>query len=163
MTARRSYRPRTAALLAVLLMPPLVLGCSAASSPQSKSSSQAPNSDSRVTAAPANVEKIASMTNCTVELRTEADELREGVCVTPQGNWIVTTFPAEKFKRSWLDAASMYGGTYLVGPRWAISGELTVLKTLRKKVGGELQELRGIGSPAPSDPSRASTDPQGQP
>ncbi|MFE1961511.1 hypothetical protein [Streptomyces sp. NPDC059479] len=163
MTARRSHHPRTAALLAALLMPPLVLGCSAASSPQSKGSSQAQNSDSGVIDAPANVEKIASMTNCTVELRTEADELREGVCVTPQGNWIVTTFPAEKFKRSWLDAASMYGGTYLVGPRWAISGELTVLKTLRKKVGGELQELRGIGSPASSNPSRATTDPQGQP
>lgn len=94
--------------------------------------------------APANIEKIASMTGCTAEMRTEADELREAVCVTPDGNWIVTTFPTEKLKLTWLDTASMYGGIYLVGPKWAIGAEPPLLKKLRETVGGELQELRGL-------------------
>lgn len=38
----------------------------------------------------------------------------------------------------------MYGGTYLVGPKWAIGAKSQVLKELRTKVGGELQELRGM-------------------
>lgn len=95
-------------------------------------------------AAPADIETIASMTGCTAEMRTDADELREAVCVTPEGNWIVTTFPTEKLKLTWLDTASMYGGVYLVGPKWAIGAEPRLLRKLRTTVGGELEELRGL-------------------
>lgn len=126
-----------------LLLAALVMGCSAdpavrASPPRKATTTPAPS------AAPASIEKIASMTGCSAEMRTEAEELREAVCVTPEGNWIVTTFPTEKLKLTWLDTASMYGGTYLVGPRWAIGAKPQLLKTLRTKVGGELQELRGM-------------------
>lgn len=144
MNAPRARPARTVAALAVpLLLASLTIGCSA--DPAGKAS---PSTEGKCHACSVgrarSIEKIASMTDCAVEMRTDADELREAVCVTTEGNWIVTTFPTEKLKLTWLDTASMYGGTYLVGPKWAIGAKSQVLKELRTKVGGELQELRGM-------------------
>nr|WSZ99823.1 hypothetical protein OH820_32935 [Streptomyces sp. NBC_00857] len=149
------HPPRAVALLAALLLPALLVGCSADQPDTRDAARPKPSTSGVPSPAPANIEKIASLTGCEAEIRMEADELREGVCKTSRGNWIVTTFPAEKFKRTWLDTASMYGGTYLVGPKWAIGAKPGVLKQLRTKVGGELQQLRSINDPAPATGSPA--------
>ncbi|MCL8013136.1 hypothetical protein [Streptomyces sp. AS02] len=99
--------------------------------------------------APAKIEVIADLTGCEVKIRTEADELREGVCRTEQGDYLITTFPAEKYKLTWLDAASVYGGKYLVGTRWVVSAKPKVLERLRPRLGGNIQQLQGVG-PAPT-------------
>ncbi|MEU9053452.1 hypothetical protein AB0D37_24025 [Streptomyces sp. NPDC048384] len=101
--------------------------------------------------APAKVEVIADLTGCKVKIRTEADELREGVCHTKKGDYLITTFPQEKFKLTWLDAAAVYGGKYLVGTRWVVSAKPEVLDRLRPQLGGKIQQLQGVGpKPAPS-------------
>ncbi|KUO06179.1 hypothetical protein AQJ67_04100 [Streptomyces caeruleatus] len=101
--------------------------------------------------APAKVEVIADLTGCKVKIRTEADELREGVCHTGKGDYLITTFPQEKLKLTWLDAAAVYGGKYLVGTRWVVSAKPALLERLRPQLGGKIQELRGTGpTPAPS-------------
>lgn len=101
--------------------------------------------------APAKVEVIADLTGCKVKIRTEADELREGVCHTKKGDYLITTFPQEKLKLTWLDAAAVYGGKYLVGTRWVVSAKPEVLDRLRPQLGGKIQQLRGVGpKPAPS-------------
>ncbi|WP_432093093.1 hypothetical protein [Streptomyces sp. bgisy100] len=134
---------RAAAAAGSLMVLALVAGCGsadgsgAADTPRPKPRAVAP--------APAKVERIAALTGCKVNIRTEADELREGVCRTSAGDYLITTFPKEKYKLTWLDSASMYGGKYLVGPRWAVSGKPGVLERLRAKVGGRIQELRGPG------------------
>lgn len=127
-----------------LFLASLVMGCSADPTGRASTPPQNATATPAFSAAPASIEKIASMTGCTAEMRTEADELREAVCVTPEGNWIVTTFPTERLKLTWLDTASMYGGTYLIGPKWAIGAEPQLLKKLRTKVGGKVQNLRGM-------------------
>ncbi len=99
--------------------------------------------------APAKVEVIAGLTGCKVKIRTEADELREGVCHTKRGDYLITTFPAEKYKLTWLDAAAVYGGEYLVGTRWVVSGEPALLEQLRPRLGGDIRQLRGLGPTAP--------------
>ncbi|MDQ1034079.1 hypothetical protein QFZ75_000495 [Streptomyces sp. V3I8] len=91
--------------------------------------------------APAKVEVIAALTGCKVKIRTDADELREGVCHTTGGDYLITTFPAEKYKLTWLDSAAIYGGRYLVGPQWAISAKPKMLEFLRTKVGGVVRDL----------------------
>ncbi|KUM78524.1 hypothetical protein [Streptomyces curacoi] len=93
--------------------------------------------------APAKVEVIAGLTGCEVKIRTEADELREGVCHSKRGDYLITTFPQEKYKRTWLDAAAVYGGKYLVGPRWVVSAKPELLEELRPELGGTIQQLRG--------------------
>nr|WP_261989332.1 hypothetical protein [Streptomyces sp. uw30] len=120
-------------------------GTSAQSSPSNVAASVAG------VVAPAKVEVIADLTGCKVKIRTEADELREGVCHTKKGDYLITTFPAEKYKLTWLDAAAVYGGKYLVGTRWVVSAKPGLLEQLRPQLGGNIQQLRGVGpAPGPS-------------
>ncbi|AXE90252.1 hypothetical protein [Streptomyces sp. Go-475] len=98
--------------------------------------------------APAKVEVIAGLAGCTAKIRTEADELREGVCHTAKGDFLITTFPEERLKDTWLESARVYGGTYLVGMRWVVSAKPETLEPLRAKLGGTIRELSGIGANA---------------
>ncbi|MFE7766248.1 hypothetical protein [Streptomyces sp. NPDC057438] len=125
-----------AALAAGLVVLPLVAACSG-------DGDEAKGKASPVAAAvaPAKVEVIAELTGCEVKIRTEAEELREGVCQTAAGDYLITTFPKEKLKEVWLESASVYGGKYLVGPQWAISAKPPVLKKLKVKVGGTIRDL----------------------
>lgn len=89
---------------------------------------------------------IAGLAGCEAEIRIDADELRECLCHSPQADFRITTFPAEKYKEAWLDAASVYegiGGTDLVGPRWVVSTEAEHLQQARNKLGGTIRQLRG--------------------
>ncbi|MFI0533336.1 hypothetical protein ACH3XX_25270 [Streptomyces scabiei] len=124
------------ALAAGLVALPLVAACSGGGD-------EAKGKASPVAAAVASakVEVIAELTGCEVKIRTEAEELREGVCQTSAGDYLITTFPKEKLKEVWLESASMYGGKYLVGPQWAISAKPPVLKKLKAKVGGTIRDL----------------------
>ncbi len=138
-------RIRTVLLTGLLVLP--LAACSAEPEKETAAVTKKPRPTVTVPkAAPANIEKIAALTGCTPEIRIQAAELREGVCSTAQGQWTVTTFPAEKYKTVWLDSARMYGGTYLVGPQWAVGGKQDVLAALRTKLGGEITSLR---NPAP--------------
>jgi hypothetical protein len=101
--------------------------------------------------APAKVDVIAGLTGCKAKIRIEADELREGLCHTKKGDYLITTFPQEKYKKTWLETAAVYGGTYLVGTRWVVAATPGMLKQFRPQLGGAIQQLRGIGpKPAPS-------------
>jgi hypothetical protein len=111
-----------------------------AKSPRPSSSSTAPAAG---IVAPARIEVIAGLAGCKAEIRTEADELREGLCHSGQADYRITTFPAEKYKEAWLDAASVYGGKYLVGPRWVVSAKAEHLERVRNKIGGTIQQLQG--------------------
>jgi hypothetical protein len=146
---------RGAALAGTLALLPLTTACDGGDKYTDTEAEQAKASVTAAPAAgvvaPAKVEVIAGLTGCKAKIRVEADELREGVCHTKDADYLITTFPAEKYKRSWLDAASVYGGTYLVGTRWVVSGKPRTLEGFRSVLGGTVQELRGMASsPAPS-------------
>ncbi|MFK0124695.1 hypothetical protein ACIQSP_15425 [Streptomyces nigra] len=141
---------RRAALAAGLAPLLLATACGGGDSGSAAASSGPPkvSATEAGVVAPAKIEVIAGLTGCKVKIRTEADELREGVCRTKQGDYLVTTFPEEKLKRTWLESASVYGGTYLVGTRWVVSGKPAVLERLRPRIGGTMEQLRGIGPSA---------------
>ncbi|MCQ9182371.1 hypothetical protein KMT30_25655 [Streptomyces sp. IBSBF 2953] len=98
--------------------------------------------------APAKVEVIAGLTGCTAEIRIEADELRQGVCHTEESDYVITTFPEERYKESWLEASSVYGGQYLVGSRWVVSAQPKALAGFRTQLGGTIRQLTGTGPTA---------------
>ncbi|MCC9706829.1 hypothetical protein E4N62_17060 [Streptomyces sp. MNU76] len=124
--------------LAVL---PLVAACSGGGGDKASGKGSEKSSPVAAVVAPAKVEVIAELTGCEVKIRTEAEELREGVCQTGDGDYLITTFPKDELKEVWLESASMYGGKYLVGPRWAVSAKPDVLKKLKVKVGGTIRDL----------------------
>ncbi|MEV6172583.1 hypothetical protein AB0L99_30775 [Streptomyces sp. NPDC051954] len=145
---------RGAALTASLAFLPLATACSggeddAAGSGKPSKMSAAPAAG---VVAPAKVEVIASLTGCKAKIRIDAEELRQGLCHTPKVDYLITTFPEETYKQTWLDSAAMYGGKYLVGTRWIVSAkEPKMLEEFRTKIGGNIQQLRGMGpTPAPS-------------
>ncbi len=148
-----------AALLTAVALP-LATACTSDDSAKKASASEsAPPAPVAAVVAPAKVEVIAELTGCEVKIRTDAKELREGVCQTAAGDYLITTFPAEKYKLTWLDSASMYGGTYLVGTRWVISAAPEVQQTLRQKVGGTIEDLSVHQSQGPA--SQGPTDSRG--
>ncbi len=150
-TARLMRGAAFAASLAVL---PLATACSGGADDTSVSGKPTKISASPAAqlVAPAKVEVIANLTGCKPKIRINADELRQGVCHTPKVDYLITTFPEEKYKQIWLDSAAMYGGKYLVGTRWIVSAkEPEMLETFQAKLGGTIQQLRGMGpTPAPN-------------
>jgi hypothetical protein len=148
-TRSTAHLVRGAAFAGSLALLPLATACSggdddAADRKQSKIS--APDA---AVVAPARVEVIANLTGCKVKIRTEAEELRVGVCHTKKADYAITTFPEEKYQQTWLDTAGVYGGKYLVGSRWVVSAPENMLEPFRVKLGGTIQQLRGMG-PTPS-------------
>ncbi|RDG39972.1 hypothetical protein DVH02_01070 [Streptomyces corynorhini] len=142
---------RGGALVGSLLILPLASACGDggeddAAPQRGRSKTSAPEI---VAVAPARVEVIANLTGCKVKIRTEAEELRVGVCQTREADYAITTFPEERYKETWLETAGMYGGTYLVGSRWVVSAPEEMLEPFQAKLGGTIRQLRGMG-PAPS-------------
>ncbi|GGU28985.1 hypothetical protein ACH4HG_14095 [Streptomyces coeruleorubidus] len=149
----RAHRLRAAAPAAALVVLPLVTACGGGddAEPAAGGRTATPSQSAAPAAgvvAPAKVEVIAGLTGCKVKIRTEADELREGVCHTKKGDYLITTFPEEKLKETWLESAGVYGGKYLVGMRWVVSAKPEMLEPLRAKLGGTVRELQGIGPSA---------------
>ncbi|MGW5639793.1 hypothetical protein [Streptomyces sp. NPDC003832] len=144
-SAGRAMSPRHLMVTGLLALVPLVTGCGGgeADAPRAAKVTAAPTAG---VVAPAKVEVIAGLTGCEAEIRIDADELRQGVCRTERADFLITTFPEERLKETWLESAGVYGGTYLVGTRWVVGAEPEHLGPLREKLGGTVRELRGIGA-----------------
>ncbi|MEU5595584.1 hypothetical protein [Streptomyces sp. NPDC020298] len=139
---------------AALALLPLTVACGGgagddeASAHEKKSKSPAISAQQAQVVAPAKVEVIAGLTDCKVKIRVDADELREGICHTKAGDYLITTFPEEKYQQTWLDSISPYQGTYLVGTRWVVSAQPKMLNRFRTRLGGEVVHVTGTGPTA---------------
>ncbi|MET9960706.1 hypothetical protein ABZ128_16925 [Streptomyces sp. NPDC006326] len=90
-------------------------------------------------ARPAGLQDLAAALGCTPEITVDAEELREGACGTGQEAFRMATFAADQGQRAWLDEAMMYGGTYLVGTRWVVTGpSAQALSAVQGRLGGTL-------------------------
>lgn len=148
----RVRRPRALAAAGVLVALPLLTACGG-DGDKDAGGRAAPSVTAAPAAgvvAPAKVEVIAGLTGCKAEIRIDADELRQGLCRTKKADYLITTFPEEKLKETWLESARVYGGKYLVGTRWVVSAKPALLESFRTKLGGTIRELRGIG-PKPGE------------
>ncbi|MGW0366936.1 hypothetical protein [Streptomyces sp. NPDC002990] len=89
---------------------------------------------------PTSIEAIATAIGCTAEVNVQAEELREGGCVTGQDTYRMITFAAEPGLRVWLSEARNYGGSYLVGDRWVVTTpSAQALTALRARLGGTVE------------------------
>ncbi|WP_328928886.1 hypothetical protein OG429_32865 [Streptomyces sp. NBC_00190] len=138
----RALAPACATLCAVLLTG----GCGGSPAAQGAHGTHGaahvtPQKETGAQSAPSSsIEEIAAAVGCTAHVDIQADELREGGCETGQGAYRMATFAAEQGQRSWLDEARMYGGTYLVGSRWVVTGPSEeALAALRGHIGGTVE------------------------
>ncbi|MEV6960421.1 hypothetical protein AB0M97_14730 [Streptomyces sp. NPDC051207] len=101
--------------------------------------------------ASAGLEHLAAEARCEPELQTDADEIRQAVCTTGDGTYVLATFATDRGQREWIDTAKDYGGHYLVGRKWVAVGHADVVRALRGRLGGTLEE----GTPHEGHPGGA--------
>ncbi|KAA6212580.1 hypothetical protein CP973_24710 [Streptomyces albofaciens JCM 4342] len=105
-----------------------------------------------VTGPPVSLARIAAALGCRAEVIVDAQEIREGGCTTGAGTFRLLTFSSDAKKRAWLTEAQAYGGTYLVGTRWSVTGpSRSALAPLRAALGGSLETGGGHGRPSGHD------------
>ncbi|GGO87442.1 hypothetical protein [Wenjunlia tyrosinilytica] len=103
--------------------------------------------DKPVPAKPSSIEKIASTIGCKADITVDAKELRQAACESRRTRYRMVTFATDTGQHAWLEEAQAYGGTYLVGKRWAITAQPTAtLDGLRHKLGGTIEAGASHGS-----------------
>ncbi|MFH9676125.1 hypothetical protein ACH4L5_28140 [Streptomyces sp. NPDC017405] len=85
------------------------------------------------------LERLAARVRCAPDMQTDADEIRQAVCRTRDGRFVLATFATDRGQREWIDDAKDYGGHYLVGRKWVAVGDDGVVRVLRGTLGGDLE------------------------
>ncbi|WP_090929812.1 hypothetical protein [Nonomuraea jiangxiensis] len=89
---------------------------------------------------PVTLERLVAAAGCpSAKAQGKAADFRQVVCQAPQGRYTIMTFDTQTGRDAWLAEAEPYGGTYLVGERWAVVSEKDLLHQLRDQLGGELR------------------------
>ena len=87
------------------------------------------------------VEELAEKVGCTPEFQGKTSDFRQAACSTDATRYMLLDFTTEEKKQAWLDTARLYGATYLVGERWALTSlEVADMERLRGELGGTLLE-----------------------
>lgn len=87
------------------------------------------------------VEELAEKVGCTPEFQGKTSDFRQAACSTDATRYMLLDFTTDEKKRAWLDTARLYGATYLVGERWALTSlEVADMERLRTELGGTLLE-----------------------
>ena len=86
------------------------------------------------------LEHLASEVKCKPNIQTDADDLRQAICKTGDGKFILATFATDRGQREWINSAKDYGGHYLVGAKWVAVGDTKVVTALRGRLGGTMEE-----------------------
>ncbi|MCT4353024.1 hypothetical protein M5362_07770 [Streptomyces sp. Je 1-79] len=85
------------------------------------------------------LEQIAERAGCAPDLQTDAAELRQAQCATDDGKYVLTTFATDRGQREWLNESKDYGGSYLVGRKWTVSGDAGTVEQVRERLGGRIE------------------------
>jgi hypothetical protein len=90
------------------------------------------------------VEELAAAVGCAAKPEGSPSDVRQASCSVDGANVVFLQFGTESGQRHWLDYAILYGGVYLVGDRWVVSGgSEDYLRDLRDKLGGEIRKADG--------------------
>ncbi len=86
------------------------------------------------------VAQLGTELGCAPEQMVKAADYHQAKCATKEEPALVLLdFDTTDGQRAWLDLALSYGGTYLVGERWAMSAESRdYLEKLQTRFGGTI-------------------------
>jgi hypothetical protein len=86
------------------------------------------------------VEELADRIGCEPRFQGRTSDFRQAACTTAATRYMLLDFTTEEKKQVWLDTALLYGATYLVGEKWALTSlEVADMERLRGQIGGTLQ------------------------
>jgi hypothetical protein len=86
------------------------------------------------------VDQLAATVGCTATLEGTTSDFRQATCMKDDTRFVFVDFDTTEGQRAWLDYATSYGGEFLVGDRWAMSGkDRDYLEGVRAKLGGAIE------------------------
>lgn len=126
----------------------LVSGCGADAGPEpagdNAHGSAHPTSKTSAMSLPSQVmtvEQLAAAVGCESQATMKAADYRQAKCMAAGAEMVLLDFDTVEGQRAWLDYATAYGGVYLVGNRWALSGKSKeYMESLRAKLGGAIEQ-----------------------
>lgn len=124
----------------------LLAGCGddAESASPPKTERPAPTSKPSSAAKPSKaytVEQLAAVVGCKPKSAGKAKDFKEATCTVDGENFVFFQFDKASGQQAWLEYAKSYGGIYLSGNRWVMSGKSKeYLESLRQKLGGQIEE-----------------------
>ncbi|WP_282090305.1 hypothetical protein [Streptomyces tendae] len=86
------------------------------------------------------LEHLAAEAECTPNMQTDADTIRQALCGKGDEKYVLATFSTDRGQREWINTAKDYGGYYLVGRKWVAVGHQDVVAELRGRLGGNLEQ-----------------------
>lgn len=99
---------------------------------------------------PMTVQQLASGMGCTPELGGQYADYRLAWCEIEGGKMVITEFDTVEGQTAWLKHSKDYGGVYLVGERWLVTGNsLAEISPLQDKFGGKIEQGDIHGPPPP--------------
>jgi hypothetical protein len=100
---------------------------------------------------PMTVQQLAADMGCGDAPADKFKDYRMVRCDLDQQSFILVDFDTDNGLEIWLDHSTDYGGFYLVGPNWVVSGNaLAEISPLQDKFGGKIEEGENHGDPPPS-------------
>jgi hypothetical protein len=121
----------------------LLSGCGDSDSgPIGKAPQPKPRStQTTVPSKPYTIEQLAAQLGCKPKEQGKAKDFRQAACPVDGENVVLLQFDKAKGQEDWLDYATGYGGVYLSGNRWVLSGvSEEYMQGLQKKLGGTIKE-----------------------
>jgi hypothetical protein len=105
---------------------------------------------------PLSVQQLAQGMGCTPKLSGPFSDYRLGACEYKGKKLVLTDFDTAEGQGVFLDESKPYGGVYLVGDKWLITGNtLAEISPLQDMFGGKIEQGEIHGGPPPTN--------QGQP
>ncbi|HEX2132145.1 MAG TPA: hypothetical protein VHH15_11345 [Actinophytocola sp.] len=90
--------------------------------------------------------ELAATVGCTAKLQGRAADFRHAACVKDGYTIVFLDFDTVRGQRDWLESGLLYGGVYLVGDRWVLSGRSReYMESLRPELGGNIEEATTHG------------------
>jgi len=93
------------------------------------------------------VEQLAAAVGCEPKFQGKAADFRQAGCTVDGDPFVFLQFDKAEGQQAWLEYATLYGGIYLVGDRWVLSGKSKeYMEDLKGTLGGSVKENKPDGS-----------------
>jgi hypothetical protein len=92
-------------------------------------------------------QQLAATVGCEARLQGRAADFRQATCEHEGATFVFLDFDTKQGQESWLEYALLYGGVYLVGDRWVLSGKSReYMESLLPTLGGVVAEDSSHGA-----------------
>jgi len=103
--------------------------------------SQPADADNDMPSEAMTVDQLAAAVGCQTSSPQKGSDFRQANCSGPGEKLVILDFDTAQGQRAWVDMSKAYGGVYLVGNRWTVSGNSReFMLALQARLGGAIEQ-----------------------